>query len=131
MKFSAELRNARANQFEIVVGASPRLKFYTGAAPTNVADAATGTLLADITLPADWMTDAANGVKTMSGTWQDAAADAAGDVGYARLYKADNTTPVVQFTTGLSGADINLLTLTLAAGQPLNITSFTFTEGNA
>ena len=131
MKFSTELRNARANQLEVVAGTSPLLRFYSGSAPTNVSDAATGTLLSEVTLPADWLTDAANGVKSKVGTWSDPAADATGTAGYARLYKADGTTAVAQFTVGTSGAEINLLTLAFVAGMPLTIESFTFTDGNA
>lgn len=131
MKLSTETRNAKADALETVAGASPHLNFYTGSAPANISDAATGTKLADCTLPADWLTAASNGVKSKNGTWNDPAADASGTCGYARLYKADNTTCVAQFTVGTSGADINLLSLTFTAGQPLNIDSFSYTEGNA
>jgi hypothetical protein len=131
MRFSTELRNARANQLETVAGTAPRLHFYSGSAPANLSDAATGTLLAEAVLPSDWLTDAVNGVKSKSGTWNDPAADASGTVGYARLYKSDGTTTVAQFTVGTSGADINLLTLALVEGMPINIETFTFTDGNA
>lgn len=130
MKFSDELRNARANQIETVAGAAPHLNFYTGSAPAQESDAATGTKVVDMTLPSDWLGDAAAGVKSKAGTWTDTAADASGTIGYARLYKADNTTCVAQFTVGTSGAEINLLSLTVVAGQPVTIDSFNFTEGN-
>jgi len=131
MKFSTELRNARANQLEVIAGTAPRLRFYSGSAPAQVSDAATGSLLAEAVLPSDWLTDAANGVKTKVGTWNDPAADASGTAGYARLYKADGTTAVAQFTVGTSGAEINLLSLAFVAGQPLSIETFSFTDGNA
>lgn len=131
MRYSTELRNARADQIETIAGASPRLHFLTGSAPANLSDAETGTLLADATLPADWLSAPADGVKSKVGTWNDPAANASGTCGYARLYKADNVTCVAEYTVGTSGADINLLSLDFVAGQPLNIESFSITEGNA
>lgn len=131
MKLAVSTRNAIVDAIETDWGTSVRLKCYSGSAPANVTDAATGTLLADATLPADYLTAASAGVKSKSGTWNDPAADATGTVGYARIYKSDNTTCVAQFTVGTSGADLNFLSLSLTAGQPLDITSFSLTAGNA
>jgi hypothetical protein len=131
MEFSTELRNARIGQIETIAGASPRLMVRSGAKPVNAAAADAGTVLADITLPADWLTAPSNGGVSKSGTWTDAAADASGTAGHWRLYKADGTTCVAQGTVGTSGAELNLLSLTFVAGQPFTIDSWTFTDGNA
>lgn len=84
-QLSTRLRNAMANQIEAILGASPKLRILTGTPPANPAAAQTGTLLAELTLPSDWLTAAANGTVSMSGSWQDLAADAAGYATYFRI----------------------------------------------
>lgn len=130
MQFSTELRNARANAIETIAGASPILKIRTGAAPANCAAADSGTVLSTHNLPADAWSDASNGVKSLQGSWNDSAADASGTAGHYRLYKADGTTCVAQGPAGV-GAELNLLSAALVAGQPVNILSWATTEGNA
>lgn len=60
---SVAARNAQLNAFETTVGTAPILELRTGAQPANCAAADSGTLLASMTLPSDWMADAAAGVK--------------------------------------------------------------------
>lgn len=131
MQFSVELRNARADAIESVAGASAVLKIRTGAAPANCAAADSGTVLATLNLPADWMAAASGGAKAMSGTWQDASADASGIAAHWRLYKTDGTTCVAQGTVSATGGELNVGNTTFTSGQPFNITAFTITEGNA
>lgn len=131
MQFSTAVRNARADVTETTIGASPILRIRSGAAPANPAAARTGTVLATLPLPADWLSNAANGVKTLLGTWQDTAADASGTAGHWEIMDSTGTTCHVQGSVGTSGAELNLLSLSLVAGQPVNITSWTLTEGNA
>lgn len=131
MQYSTAVRNARANATETTIGTSPQLRIRSGAAPANPAAARTGTVLATLPLPADWLSDASNGVKSLLGTWQDTAADASGTAGHWEIMDNAGTTCHVQGSVGTSGAELNLLSLALVAGQPVNITSFTFTEGNA
>lgn len=101
-----------------------------GAAPANCAAADSGTVLSTHNLPADAWANAANGVKSLQGNWNDTAADASGTAGHYRLYKADGTTCVAQGPAGV-GAELNLLSAALVAGQPVNILSWATTEGNA
>lgn len=131
MQFSTAVRNARADVTETTIGASPILRIRSGAAPANPAAARTGTVLATLPLPADWLSNASNGVKTLLGTWQDTAADASGTAGHWEIMDNAGTTCHVQGSVGTSGAELNLLSLSLVAGQPVNITSWTLTEGNA
>lgn len=131
MQFSTDVRNARADATETTIGASPILRIRSGAAPANPAAARTGTVLATLPLPADWLSNASNGVKTLLGTWQDTAADASGTAGHWEIMGSTGTTCHVQGSVGTSGAELNLLSLSLVAGQPVNITSWTLTEGNA
>ena len=78
-------RNASLDAIETSIGVSPTLEIRTGTPPANCAAAATGTVLATMTLPSDWMSAAAAGAKALLGTWQDTAADASGIAGYFRI----------------------------------------------
>lgn len=89
---SVTARNARLDSFETTVGASPVLEIRTGAPPADCAAADSGTLLASMTLPSDWMAAASSGTKAKSGTWEDAAANASGRAGHYRI-KASGGTP--------------------------------------
>jgi hypothetical protein len=129
---SVAARNARLDAFETAVGTSPILKIRTGAAPANCAAADSGTVLATMTLPSDWMAAASSGTKAKSGTWEDSAADAAGTAGHYRLYASDGTTCHEQGTVTATsgGGDIELQNTSIAVGQAITITSYTKTAGN-
>ena len=133
IKLSEAVRNARLDAIETAVGLSAILKIRTGVAPTNCAAADSGTVLVTANLPSDWMAAAATGSKTLSGSWQDAAADAAGVAGHFRLYASNGTTCHMQGTVTItgSGGDMELDNTNIAVGQTVTITSFTLTDGNA
>ena len=75
---STTVRNARLDAIETAIGVSAVLKIRTGAAPANVGTADSGTVLASLSLPSDWMAAASGGTKALSGTWEDTSADAGG-----------------------------------------------------
>ncbi|WP_267395597.1 MULTISPECIES: hypothetical protein [unclassified Sphingomonas] len=77
------------NAIETAIGASPVIEFRTGLPPASPASASAGNLLMSGTLPADWMADAANGVKSLNGTPKADAAVAAGYAGHYRIKAAD------------------------------------------
>lgn len=133
LQFSVAVRNGRADSFETTVGTAARLKIRTGAAPANCAAADSGTVLADLTLPSDWMNAAASGSKTKLGTWSDASADAAGTAAHWRLYASDGTTTHAQGTVTATsgGGDMEVDNVVFAAGQAFSITLFTINEANA
>jgi hypothetical protein len=132
LKFSTAVRNARLDAIETAIGASAILKIRTGAPPANVGAAATGTVLATMTLPADWMAAASNGTKAKSGTWQDLAGDAAGDAGHFEITASDGTTRHMQgsITATGGGGDMQLNNINIAVGQPIDVSAFTITDGN-
>jgi len=130
-KESVAVRNARLDAIETAIGQSPVLKIRTGVPPANVATADTGTVLATVNLPPNWMNAASGGVKQMSGAWSDNAADAAGDAGHFRIYAAGGTVAHLQGTCGESGTDMIVDEATFVINQPFNITSFQITAGNA
>lgn len=133
LQFSVAVRNARLDAIETAVGASAVLKIRTGAPPANVAAADTGTVLATLNLPADYMAAAANGSKAKSGTWQDLAADAAGTAAHFRIYASDGTTAHAQGTVTATsgGGDMEVDNTVFAVGQVFTVTSFTINEPNA
>lgn len=128
IQLSDAVRNARLDAIETTIGVAPTLLILTGSMPANCAAADTGTVLATLTLPSDWMAAASGGSKAKSGTWQDASADASGTAGYFRI-KA-STTCHLQGTVGTSGADMIVDNTNFAAGQSFTINTFSLTDGN-
>lgn len=130
---SAAIRNARLDAIETIVGTSPILRIRTGAPPTHVSDASTGTVLATVPLPSDWMAAASAGAKAKSGTWEDTSADAAGTAGHFEIVASDTTTVGIRGTCSLTGAggDMTLDNTSFQAAQDFTVTGFTLTDGNA
>ena len=132
IQYSDAVRNAKLDAIEATIGTSALLRFYTGPAPANCAAAATGTLVAEMNLPSDWMAAASSGSKSLLGTWEDTSANAAGIVGYFRHWDSGGTSCGIQGTvTGTGGGgDIELSNTNVALGQTVTITSFTITDNN-
>jgi hypothetical protein len=116
---------------ETAIGTTAVLKIRTGAAPANVGTADSGTVLATLTLPSDWMAAASSGSKAKSGTWQDTSADASGTAAHFRIYASDGTTAHIQGTVGTSGADMIVDSVSFTAGQSFTVSSFTINDNNA
>ena len=73
IQLSTSVRNARLDQTETTIGAAPILEIRSGSVPANCAAADSGSLLASLTLPSDWMAAAASGSKAKNGTWSGTA----------------------------------------------------------
>lgn len=133
IQLSAAVRNARLDAIETAIGATAVLKIRTGAAPANVATADSGTILATLTLPSDYMAAASGGSKAKTGTWEDTSADATGTAAHFRLYASDGTTAHMQGTVTATGGggDMEVDNTSFASGQPFTVTTFTLTDGNA
>ena len=133
LQYSVAVCNAQLDALESTTGTAALLRIYSGAAPANCAAAASGTLLAEMTLPSDWMAAASGGSKALSGTWQDASANATGTAGHFRLLDSGGTTCHAQGTVTATGGggDLTLDNTSIASGQSVTITSFTITAGNA
>ena len=130
-QFSVAARNASIDAVETAIGTAPTLEIRSGAVPANCAAADSGTLLASMTLPSDWLAAASAGAKTLLGTWQDAAADATGTAGHFRI-KAGATCHIQGTVTATGGGgDMTLDNVSIASGQQVTITSFTLTAGGA
>ena len=133
LQYSVTVRNAQLDAFESAIGTDAVLKIRTGSVPASCADADSGTVLATITLPSDWMLDASGGTKSKSGTWSDTSADATGTAAHWRLYASDGTTCHMQGTATATGGggDMTLDNTSIASGQTITITGFSITAGNS
>jgi len=130
LQLSTTVLNARLDAIESTIGTSPIMKVRTGAAPANCAAADTGTVLATLTLPSDWMAAASAGAKAKSGTWQDTSADATGTAAHFRIYDSGGTTCHIQGTVGVGTGDLQVDNTSFATGQAFTVTSFTITDPN-
>lgn len=132
LQFSTALRDARLNVIESTIGTAPMVRIRTGAPPANCGAADSGTVLATLNLPSDWLNPASGQQITMLGSWTDASADAAGTAGHFRIYNTAGTTCHMQGTVTATGGggDMQVDNAVFAAGQSFTITSFTISEAN-
>jgi hypothetical protein len=124
LKYSTAVVNARLDAIESTIGTAPTLEIRTGAPPANCAAADSGTVVATVTLPSDWMSAASAGVKAKLGTWEDTSADATGTAGHFRI-KAGATCHIQGTVTATGGGgDMTVDNTSFAAGQDFIVTSF-------
>lgn len=150
MKLSPQVRTAMAEAYELAcngqtlqagaitgVAAAPRLRIRTGAEPASTTAPRTGTVLVDMQMPADWMSNAAAGVKTLSnGPWTavgEAAAGAGTNAGHYEIVSSDGTVVHESGTVTATGAggELTLSNVSIASGQEVKITSKSLTMPNA
>lgn len=136
MQESVRVRNARLDAIETTIGFSAILKLRSGAAPANCAAADSGTVVATMALPADWMAAASAGAKGLLGTWQDASADNTNPGGgsmHWRIYDSGGSTCDLQGTVTVTGGggEIELQNLSINAGQAIAISAFNLSAANS
>lgn len=108
------------------------LEIRTGAAPgPNAADG--GTLLASITLPGDAFGAASSQQVAKAGTWEDTSADASGTAAHYRIKQSGDTGGAtggtderIEGTVGQGSGDLSLDNTSIAAGQTVTISTFTY-----
>lgn len=133
LQYSTTLRNNQLDTIETTIGTSAVLKIRTGAPPANIATADSGTVLATLSLPSDWLAAASSGSKAKSGTWEDLSADNTGTAGHFRIYQSDGTTAHIQGTVTVTagGGDMTVDNTSFASGQNVTVSTFTISRGNA
>lgn len=127
--YSTAIRNAMLDAITTGAGGSALLRIYDGTRPATGGTATT--LLAELTCNATFAPSASGGVLTLNSITQDASANATGTATWFRIVKSDGTTHVMDGNVGTSGSDMNLTTVSIVATQPVSVTSFTITAGNA
>jgi hypothetical protein len=130
-QFSTAARNAAIDAIETAAGAGPTLEIRSGAAPATCATADSGTALATLALPSDWLAAASGGSKAISGTWQDLSADATGAAGHFRVKQGATCHIQGSITATGGGGDMTLDNTSIAVGQQVTVTAFTLTAGGA
>ncbi len=130
-QFSVAARNAALDAIETAAGTAPVMTLRSGPAPADCAAADSGTVLATLTLPGDWLAAAVSGAKSLAGSWADAAADAAGTAGHFRVKQGTVCHIQGSVAAAGGGGDLTLDTTAITAGQPVTITAFAITAGGA
>lgn len=128
MQYSTTVNNARLDAVESTIGASPTLTLYLGAVPANCAAADTGTPLVTMTLPADWMANAAAGAKAMAGSWSGTASGGSAATPTHFRIKAGATCHL-QGTAGIGSGECQV-NGTITSGQSVSVSSFSITAAN-
>ena len=132
IQFNASARNAILQAIETEVRGSAVVEFRTGAQPASAGVADSGTLLATMQLPADYLAAASGGSSDKSGTWS-TTVSAAGVPGYFRMKNsAANVSYVQGAITSTAGAgDLKFDAVDWVSGQTVTINTWTFVAGNA
>ena len=130
MQLSTAIRNAQLDLIESTIGATAKLYLRTAAA-ADCAAADAGALLATLTLPVDWLNDAAGGQKTIKGGPWTGTASGAGTTVAFRVKDNGGTTCGMQGTCGLGAGELSFDNNNLAVAQNISITAYTLTAGNA
>lgn len=132
---SVPVANAFLDAMEAQIGASAKLQLRTGAPPAHCGSASTGTLIVQMTLPADWMANAASAIKTLLGVWSGAAIADSNVTPIAHFRIFDNALAVcgMQGTVTISGGGGDMIadTVSVLTGQVCTVTQFTLAAGNA
>lgn len=105
------------------------LRIRSGVKPATADTVSSGTVLATLAFSDPATGAAVNGVDTASAITQDASADATGTAGHFEVL--DSNLLVVfrgDVTVTGGGGDMQLVTTSITAGQPVSITSFTYTQ---
>ena len=126
--FVASLRNSRADQITTAIGNAGLVRIYDGTRPAT--GGAATTLLAELTSGTPFAAAASAGVLTANAITQDASANATGTATWFRNSTSGGTA-VIDGSVGTSGSDLNLTTTAIVITQPVSITSYVLTEGNA
>jgi hypothetical protein len=129
LQYSTACRNGRGDAVVAAVGGAGFLRIWTGSLPGNCAAPDPGTKLSEDLLASPFAPATAGGVSSPT-IPSNVSALATGTAGYWRVYTSGGTC-VVQGTVGLSVADMILNTLSFVAGDPVQVNSWTWTEGGA
>lgn len=132
VRIADSVRNSRIDAIRAAIDAGAGaglLRIYAGSKPGTKGGTPAGALLAELTC-ADPCGSSTTGVLTFTTPFSDTSANATGTAAF--FYLVDSTgTFVCDGDCGTSGSDLNLTTLSIVAGQPVQVTSLTITDGNA
>ncbi len=124
--YTTSAANAATNAVTALLN-SGFVEIYSGAQPAT-ANTAIGAqaLLVTLSFGATAFAGASGGVATAN-VISSGVAGASGTATWARLYKTDGTTPVLDCSVGTSGCNINLASASIAMGNTVAISSMILT----
>lgn len=130
-RLPAAARNAAAAAIAALVDAGPGpgvIQIRTGTQPTTGDDAATGTLLATVTLADPSFGAASAGTVTLQGTSLSTTGVAAGTAGWFRVLDSTGATVLDGSVTATGGGgQLELSTTTISIGLTVQVTSGSLT----
>jgi hypothetical protein len=108
--------------------ASGILRIYDGTRPTD-ADTAVSTqvVLAELTMGATAFGSASGGVLTANPITSDSSANATGTASWARLWQSNGTTPIADFSVGVSSAEVIINTTSIVTAAVVSCSAMTIT----
>jgi hypothetical protein len=128
---AATLRDAMMDAITTQAGNAALLSIYDGSRPATGGTATT--LLAELTCGTPFAAAAVNGVLTLGAITTDSSANATGTATWFRIVASNGTTHVMDGTISTVAAgtgDLQLVTTSIVATQPVSVSSFVITEGN-
>lgn len=131
LQFDTTTRNSMADALAARVdgGTAAIINIYTGS-PPGIANAASGTLLATLTMSATAFAAASGGVLDENTITSDSSADASGTPGYFRVLTQSGGTAIIEGTAAVGSGDLNFNSA-ISSGGIVAITNFAITVGNA
>jgi hypothetical protein len=127
LKYSTTIIADRLTTLNTDIGTSAKLRIYSGSRPASVNTAlGAQVMLAELICNASAFGSVAAGALT-AGAIANATAAASGTAAFFRLFKSDGTTACVDGDVGTSGADLNLTSTSITAGQTVGVSSFVIT----
>ena len=130
LEYSNGTRHSQNQGLIAYAGTGAIFSLFTGTQPANANTAITSqVLLVSMVIAGVFGTDT-NGTLTLGVVTSGIAANT-GTASWFRIYKSDNSTVVMDGSVGLTGADLNLNSVSITALQTVGITSGTIIRGNA
>jgi hypothetical protein len=130
---SDTLRTARVAVIEATISTPATLQILSGTPPATIIAATSGTLLAEMTLPVDWLSASSvpGVVELLNGPWEELSTPASGTATYYRVFDAGGTAHIQGTVSAVGGGgDMQLNSTEILLNQPVRIVQFQFTEGN-
>jgi hypothetical protein len=128
LEYSNATRHAQNEGLITYAGTNSLFNIYSGTQPANADTAITSqVLLVSMPIAGVFGTDV-DGTLTLSAATETNAVGS-GTASFFRIFKADNSV-IMDGSVGLSGADLILNTVDIAAGQSVDITAGTIIRGN-
>jgi hypothetical protein len=128
-RLSTAARNAGCDGIVDLIdsGGAGTIRVRTGAQPTNVGDADSGTLLGTLTFSATAFGAASTGTATAAAITSDTNADNSGTAGHFRIYTGGAAIHS-DGTCGQGSGDLSFDNSVIVAGGTIAISAFTITQ---